>query len=115
MGGLAEEWAEIERALDSPARRRVLSYLQQTGEPTTVDELVEHVAKHTGEQQSRMWGRHDADTALRWVHLPTLSKAELVDWGPDDETVELNEYARQLPLFSPLSDRVVETDDPSWA
>ncbi|WP_439026998.1 DUF7344 domain-containing protein [Haloarchaeobius sp. DT45] len=114
-GGLAEEWTAVEQALDSPARRRVLSYLDQAGGPVTIDELAEHVAKHAGQFESRMWGLHDTDTELRWVHLPALAKADLVEWEPDDETVRLDEYARELPLFSPLSDRVVQTDDPHWS
>ncbi|WP_267640201.1 DUF7344 domain-containing protein [Haloarchaeobius amylolyticus] len=113
-GGLEAEWEAVEHALDSPARRRVLSYLEQAREPVDLDELAEYVAKHTTGPESNLWGVHDTYTELRWVHLPELAKADLIAWEPDDDTVELDAYAMDLPLFSPLSDRVVRTDGEQW-
>lgn len=85
--------------LTSSTRRYALGELVTSGEPVTVEQLVERVAPREatvpfGSSAEDLW--IEVETTFRHVHLPLLTDTGLVVWNRDLDTVELTPVLEQL-------------------
>lgn len=89
------DWDEIFRALASERRRNVLQSLFGGNGEMDVDELATQL-----DGTASTDGGTD-ETVIAYLYhsaLPTLSKANLIDWEPTEQSVSLNALAYRLPV-----------------
>ena len=91
---------EIFDLLSNHRRRYAIHYCKREGEPVTLGELAEHVAAWeldkdvqaiTSTERKRVY------TSLQQTHLPTLERANMIEF--DDRTIELTANARNLEVY----------------
>ena len=89
---LGDSVGELEDVLSDPHGRTAIRYLSRCGEPVNVAELAKGVVGLLGDHPP-----DDVDDAVArrvqtWLHhghLPTLQRHGVVDYQPEDGTVEL--------------------------
>lgn len=86
--------------LSNRRRRYAIHYCKRVGGPVSLSDLAEHVAawehgKTVDELTSAE--RKKVYTALQQIHLPTLERANVVEF--EDHTVELTAKADQLDVY----------------
>lgn len=88
--------------LSSERRRRVLQYLLDVTDRTTLRDLSRALAawendvsaqEVTSQQRKRVY------TALKQFHLPKMDRADVIDYDDDRGTVELTDTARDLRIY----------------
>ena len=102
-GGVAETGSrrgEIFDLLSNRRRRYAIHYCKQVGEPVELGELAEQVAaweldKEVAELTSAE--RKRVYTALQQNHLPTLARADVVEF--ENHTIELTDEAAALEVY----------------
>ncbi|WP_254766564.1 DUF7344 domain-containing protein [Salinilacihabitans rarus] len=86
--------------LSNHRRRYVIHYCKREDDPVELGDLAEHVAaweldktveELTSAERKRVY------TALQQTHLPTLERAEMIEF--DDRTIELTENAEHLDVY----------------
>ncbi|MDQ2051127.1 hypothetical protein RBH26_11605 [Natronolimnohabitans sp. A-GB9] len=91
---------EIFDLLSNHRRRYAIHYCKREDEPVELGDLAEHVAaweldkeieELTSSERKRVY------TALQQQHLPTLERADMIEF--DDRTVELTDEASQLEVY----------------
>lgn len=91
---------EIFSLLSNHRRRYAIHYCKREDEPVTLGDLAEHVAAWeldkdveaiTSTERKRVY------TSLQQTHLPTLERADMIEF--DDRTIELTENARELEVY----------------
>lgn len=91
---------EIFDLLSNHRRRYAIHYCKREDEPVELGDLAEHVAaweldkeieELTSSERKRVY------TALQQQHLPTLERANMIEF--EDHTVELTEEAEQLEVY----------------
>lgn len=88
---------EIFRALADVERRVAIEYLTRAGRPVSKDELVHHVAVFTtGPDTVRVSERERVEVQFHHHHLPKLTKAGLVVYDGEEETVYATERADRV-------------------
>lgn len=88
---------EIFRALADVERRVAIEYLTRTDRPVSKDELVHHVAVFTtGTDTVRGTERERVEVQFHHHHLPKLTKAGLVVYDGEEETVHPTERADRV-------------------
>ncbi|MCU4743884.1 DUF7344 domain-containing protein [Natronoglomus mannanivorans] len=94
------EQGEIFDLLSNHRRRYAIHYCKREDEPVTLGDLAEHVAAWeldkeveaiTSAERKRVY------TSLQQTHLPTLERAEMIEF--DDRTIELTENAKNLEVY----------------
>ena len=94
------ERGEIFDLLSNHRRRYAIHYCKREDEPVTLGELAEHVAaweldkeveELTSSERKRVY------TALQQNHLPTLERANMIEF--DNRTIELTENAKDLEVY----------------
>ena len=97
-GGL--DRGEIFDLLSNHRRRYAIHYCKREGEPVTLGDLAEHVAaweldkevtELTSAERKRVY------TALQQNHLPTLERANMIEF--DNRTIALTEEAAELEIY----------------
>ncbi len=91
---------DIFSLLSNQRRRYAIHYLKREEEPVALGELAEHVAAWELEkdvEELTSTERKRIYTSLQQTHLPTLERAEMVEF--DDRTVTLTENARDLDVY----------------
>ncbi|WP_435358779.1 DUF7344 domain-containing protein [Haloarchaeobius sp. DFWS5] len=126
---ISDEWEAIERVLESTMRRHVLSYLDRLDREASLAELAVYLSgpprylacdtdadltDSVDENSENSVAYRDAHARLKREHVPELLDAGLVVCDDEAEQIRLTDRARELPLFSPLNDKVVQTDGPAW-
>ncbi|WP_265107842.1 DUF7344 domain-containing protein [Halosolutus halophilus] len=105
--------AELFDVFSNARRRRTVQYLKRNGGSCDLAPLVEQVAaweNETAPEDVTRTQRRRVYISLYQTHLPMLEDHAIVDWNPDDHTIDL------LPseeLFEPYLDRRLE-DQRSW-
>ncbi|MXV64622.1 hypothetical protein GS429_21600 [Natronorubrum sp. JWXQ-INN-674] len=102
---------EIFDLLSNHRRRYAIHYCKGEGEPVELGDLAEHVAaweleKEVDELTSAE--RKRVYTSLQQTHLPTLERAEMIEF--DDRTIELTDEASELDVYLD----VVPADSIPW-
>lgn len=88
---------EIFRALADVERRVAIEYLTRADRPVSKDELVHHVAVFTaGPDVGRGMERQRVEIQFHHHHLPKLTKAGLVDYDGEQETVRATRRADRV-------------------
>lgn len=85
--------------LKNPRRRSVLSYLEGTGRPTTLDTLAEHIAAAENDidvQALSSSQRKRVYIGLYQAHLPKMDDAGVVDFDKHRGNVELRPEGESL-------------------
>ena len=91
---------EIFDLLSNRRRRYAIHYCKQVGEPVTLSDLAEQVAAWeldkdvealTSAERKRVY------TALQQSHLPTLERADVIEF--EDHTIELTDEAAALEVY----------------
>ncbi|SIS01895.1 DUF7344 domain-containing protein [Natronorubrum thiooxidans] len=104
--------AELFDVFSNARRRRTVQYLKRQGRSCTLSPLVEQVAaweNDTDPEEVTRTQRRRVYISLYQTHLPMLEEHGIVDWDPDDHTIEL------LPgdeIFEPYLDHRLEDDRP---
>ena len=102
---------EIFDLLSNHRRRYAIHYCKREDEPVSLGDLAEHVAaweldkeveELTSAERKRVY------TALQQQHLPTLERANVIEF--DNRTVELTDEAAELDIYLD----VVPEDSISW-
>ncbi|WP_222916537.1 hypothetical protein [Natrinema sp. SYSU A 869] len=91
---------EIFDLLSNQRRRYTIHYCKREGEPVSLGDLAEHVAaweldKEVEEITSAE--RKRAYTSLQQTHLPTLERADIIEF--DDRMIELTDEAAELDVY----------------
>ena len=91
---------EIFDLLSNQRRRYTIHYCKRENEPVELGDLAEHVAaweldKDVAELTSAE--RKRVYTSLQQTHLPTLERANMVEF--DDRTIELTDDAADLEVY----------------
>ena len=97
--------------LSNQRRRYAIHYLKREDEPVALGELAEHVAAwELGKEVEELTSteRKRIYTSLQQTHLPTLERAEMIEF--DQRTIELTENARDLEVYLD----VVPEDSVPW-
>ncbi|SIR40230.1 hypothetical protein SAMN05421809_1224 [Natronorubrum daqingense] len=102
---------EIFDLLSNQRRRYTIHYCKRENEPVTIGDLAEHVAaweldKEVAELTSAE--RKRVYTSLQQTHLPTLERADVIEF--DDRTIELTDEAAALDVYLD----VVPADSIPW-
>lgn len=97
--------------LSNQRRRYTIHYCKRENEPVTIGDLAEHVAaweldKEVAELTSAE--RKRVYTSLQQTHLPTLERADVIEF--DDRTIELTDEAAALDVYLD----VVPADSIPW-
>ena len=97
--------------LSNQRRRYTIHYCKREDEPVELGDLAEHVAaweldKDVAELTSAE--RKRVYTSLQQTHLPTLERANMVEF--DDRTIELTDDASELQVYLD----VVPSDSIPW-
>ena len=97
-GGFAR--GEVFDLLSNRRRRYAIHYCKRVGEPVTLSDLAEQVAaweleKEVSELTSAE--RKRVYTALQQIHLPTLERANVVEF--ENHTIELTDEAAELEVY----------------
>ena len=104
--------AELFDVFSNARRRRTVQFLKRQGGSCDLAPLVERVAaweNETTPEEVTRTQRRRVYISLYQTHLPMLEDHGIVDWNPDDHTIEL------LPskgLFEPYLDRRLEGQRP---
>ncbi len=104
--------AELFDVFSNARRRQTVQYLKQQGGSCDLAPLVERVAaweNETTPDDVTRTQRRRVYISLYQTHLPMLEDHNIVDWNPDEHTIEL------LPnegLFEPYLDRRLEGQRP---
>ncbi|ELY54009.1 DUF7344 domain-containing protein [Natronolimnohabitans innermongolicus] len=110
MGGNSDR-GQIFDLLSNHRRRYAIHYCKQADEPVTLGDLAEHVAaweldkeveEITSAERKRVY------TSLQQTHLPTLERAEMIEF--DNRTIELTDEAAELDVYLD----VVPADSIPW-
>ncbi|ADB62368.1 hypothetical protein Htur_3506 [Haloterrigena turkmenica DSM 5511] len=110
MGGDSDR-GEIFDLLSNHRRRYAIHYCKREDEPVTLGDLAEHVAaweldkeieEITSAERKRVY------TSLQQTHLPTLERAEMIEF--DNRTIELTDEASELDVYLD----VVPADSIPW-
>ncbi len=105
--------AELFDVFSNARRRRTVQYLKRRGGSCSLAPLVEQVAaweNDTDPTDVTRTQRRRVYISLYQTHLPMLEDHGIVDWNPDEHTIDL------LPseeLFEPYLDRRLD-DQRSW-
>ncbi|ELY48725.1 DUF7344 domain-containing protein [Natronorubrum bangense] len=103
---------EIFDLLSNQRRRYAIHYCKREGEPVELGDLAEHVAaweldkeidELTSAERKRVY------TSLQQTHLPTLERADMIQF--DDRTIELTENVSDLEIYLD----VVPSDSIPWS
>ncbi|WP_276300485.1 DUF7344 domain-containing protein [Halorussus lipolyticus] len=92
---------EVFHAVKNLRRRYVLYYLQRYGGPVTLGELAKQVAaweNDTTVPEVSSSQRKSVYSALHQTHLPKLESAGVLNYDPDEGTIEVTERATRLDL-----------------
>ncbi|NUC74360.1 hypothetical protein HTZ84_19025 [Haloterrigena sp. SYSU A558-1] len=109
--GSDSDRGEIFDLLSNHRRRYAIHYCKREGEPVTLGDLAEHVAaweldkeveEITSAERKRVY------TSLQQTHLPTLERAEMIEF--DNRTIELTDEASELDVYLD----VVPADSIPW-
>jgi hypothetical protein len=108
--------------LSSQRRRRVLSYLTEDGDNTTLSDLAEHIAAEENDTGIRFLNsqqRKRVYVALYQCHLPKMDDADVIEFNQSRGTVERRPNADQLyaylaagPTYSGKDDRSQSEETP---
>lgn len=88
--------------LSSPRRRYLLYYLQQEGEPVSIQELSAQIAawendvpvdELTSQQQKRVY------VSLYQTHIPKLEEAGIAEYDQEEGTVRLTNRVEQMDEY----------------
>ncbi|QRV13463.1 hypothetical protein JMJ58_10830 [Haloterrigena salifodinae] len=110
IGGNSDQ-GEIFDLLSNHRRRYAIHYCKREDEPVTLGDLAEHVAaweldkeveEITSAERKRVY------TSLQQTHLPTLERAEMIEF--DNRTIELTDEASELDVYLD----VVPADSIPW-
>ncbi|TYL38347.1 hypothetical protein CV102_11060 [Natronococcus pandeyae] len=110
-GSADTDRGEIFDLLSNHRRRYAIHYCKREDRPVELGELAEHVAAWeldkdvegvTSTERKRVY------TSLQQTHLPTLEKANMIDF--DERTIELTEEATELDVYLD----VVPADSIPW-
>ena len=88
--------------LKNSRRRKVIEYLRERDEGSTMSDLAEHIAAIENDTEPRMLTskqRKRVYVALYQCHLPTMDDADVVDFDADRGTVEFGEKAREFEAY----------------
>lgn len=91
---------EIFDLLSNRRRRYAIHYCKQVDEPVELGELAEQVAAWELDkeiQELTSAERKRVYTALQQTHLPTLEKADVVEF--ENHTIELTDEAAELEIY----------------
>ena len=85
--------------LSAKRRRDVLTYLDESGEESTLGDLAEHIAAMENGIEPRQLSskqRKRVYVALYQAHLPKMDDANVIDYNQPRGSIELRPEARQL-------------------
>jgi hypothetical protein len=85
--------------LSAERRRRVLEYMAEHGEQTTLSDLADHIAALENDTEIRLLNsqqRKRVYVALYQCHLPRMDDADILNFENARGTVELRPNAAQL-------------------
>lgn len=93
--------------LTHPHRRYVLYYLTREFEAVAIDTLAAAIAGWDADHTGPIHDSTAVEAALHHTHLPKLREAGIITFGPDGETIELDETG-ELEQFLAEAARVEE-------
>ncbi|MFC6716465.1 hypothetical protein ACFQGT_19600 [Natrialbaceae archaeon GCM10025810] len=110
-GDHRSERGKIFDLLSNHRRRYAIHYCKREDGPVTLGDLAEHVAAWELDkevQELTSAERKRVYTSLQQTHLPTLERADMIEF--DNRTVELTENAKDLEVYLD----VVPADSIPW-
>lgn len=113
--GVEAKWERLSRTLSDHRRQLVLEYLNRSHGVVTVGELADRVSEweHVDEPSNASdHGTEDVYAVLSGDHLPLLEEVDLVEWDRETDALSLTDRAADLPLFTPLTPRLVGLSAP---
>ncbi len=100
--------------LSAHRRRRVLEYLAEYGDQTTLSDLADHIAALENDTEARLLSSQERKrvyVALYQCHLPKMDDADVIDFDQSRGTVERRPTANQLYFYLGLDPTATSGDD----
>jgi hypothetical protein len=100
--------------LSAKRRRRVLLYLDENGDETTLSDLADHIAAIENDVEIRLLNsqqRKRVYVALYQCHLPKMDDADVIDFDQSRGTVVRRPEADQLYAYLAVEPHTAGDDD----
>lgn len=100
--------------LSAKRRRRVLQFMAENGDETTLSDLADHIAALENDTEIRLLDsqqRKRVYVALYQCHLPKMDDADVIDFNHSRGTVERRAEADQLYAYLEIDQMAAYGDD----